>query len=1618
MITHFHKSNHLGYLLLFFSLLAGITKLSAQQNTYLYGPTTANVNDIKYYYLNDPYGDIDIYSIFWYADGIIQGTDYGTTYIDVLWNYASPYNYVYVDFQDHYWNYYYEELDVNVTSSAPPTPGNPIIQSSNCGYSTLQRSGSPPSGVTWYWQGKTYNGTSTSKGSGSTFIANEGTGTYYIRARNSNGTWSTGSGSRYVTITQPSTWYQDQDGDGFGDANNSQSACSQPSGYVSNSNDNCPDYYSLVNNGCDVNCNAEDINRVVSKVYDANGILKGYSKSYFNTLGKSIQTQSLDIKTNKVWATNTLYDSHGRSAFQSLSAPVNTNCLLYNQNFIKNSNGGNYSISDFENNPESPSTVGTQTNTLGHYYSTSNTGELYQDITSYPFSRTIYSKLNPGAVKKVIGGNKVTVNGATQWAQGYSFSMPVAQELHYAFGTDQFPSQHTGIENCTEPPYLFSGEYMYDLTPVNINDCMVYYPGTIYNVMMDEGEQEFELNKIYKIDISDYDNGFYDYDAYYQITGRTSGIDWSSNKEAYVYCGGYSTCSEAFLTADYINATKTITRDVHGVETVVFTDSDGNTLAAARSGNEDYPARKKYKVVSPINEQGFVDIHIPVGCGGTVNFIGGNTNGRYNVYDLITENKTVNNTTANSVWLNPGVYRIEETTGNYNNPLPYVKIDGSTISLIDSANQVGVEYYVNYYDYSLNFYDKAGRLTQSVQPEGFDDDLNLTTPTRNHTLTSTFTYNSLGQLLDTTSPDEGTAEFLYRKDGQIRYSQNAKQAALSTKEISYTNYDDYGRSVESGVIATNTTFSSLNPDAVSLPSGTKKEQHFTIYDELDTSGMHAALSASGISSGYYPKQSFVAGNVSKTHTANPTTSTTWYSYDIYGRVEWIIQKIEGLGTKTINYTYDAITGAVTKVDYQKNKSTERYIHKYTYNIADELIKVETSTNDVSYTTQAEYEYYETGALKRTEIAEDLQGIDYVYNINGQLKAINSPQGSGFKDPGNDSPTNNGFKNDVFGMLIDYHDKDYSRTGTIYNGLKNVSTNDQLNGNIGSIRWHNSTSAPGSSNIDTYKYQYNKNNWLKQADFGVSNASSSVSYTQNSNNDYQVSNLTYDANGNIKTLKRNKHYQSGNAMDNLTYNYDSTKKNQLKRIIDAAGNAANANDIYTQVNANNYVYNQIGQLIENKEEQLKYYYNTSGLVTEIKKNNLSLVKFFYNDRGHRVKKEIYTNGSLTRNDYYVRDAAGSIMAVYEDSTVKEHTIYGASRLGVYYRTSGTNVYQLTDHLGNVRAVVMKNGSNALSVTNKTDYYPFGMPMPNRNVEGNYRYKYQGQEKDPETGKEAFELRLWDSRIGRWLTTDPYGQYHSPYLGMGNNPISQIDPDGGMSGPGDGCDGCIQLDEVVITAKGNGSGRIKPRGITWTSEITEFAGNMAQWQELTNHQFSTDPSLARDQWEVSYGDSYTPLSQRTDLWRIDATGFAENFDAGWNSWDPDGLGNSLMKFTSIGIGGSLLLPLASGAGLGTSFSGLGAPVINGINYSVGAAQYYTASAYMSVNTYLSVQLSSAAGAAATLNYRYGYQLHNYLTGYKGVHQSLLPTIEYKLNIELVPFLHELYNIYDDVSSFGDD
>ncbi|WP_394973700.1 RHS repeat-associated core domain-containing protein [uncultured Croceitalea sp.] len=1081
-------------------------------------------------------------------------------------------------------------------------------------------------------------------------------------------------------------------------------------------------------------------NTVTSRSYDITGSQIGAGKQFFDGLGLLEQTQTWNIRTDETWASQVLRDVFDRTALQTLSAPITTGSeFTYKEDFVMRTTSVAYALSDYQN-PLNPSSVVSPSNTLGWYYSENNTQNPYQDQTEYPFSRTIYSILNPGRVLTAIGGNKINRNGTEEWSKTYSFTMPSGGALAHssAFGD------------------------------------------TAYN-----------------------NNG---------------------NKRVI----------------------KTVTRDVHGIETVVFSDSDGLVLGAARSGNEENPTLPQYQISLEVGSQGYVDIHIPQGCTGITLSGGGPLDGAsYQIYDLVTEN-----TVTSPATLPAGFYRVAFTVKEPENP--YV-----------------VSHQVNYYDYSLNEYDTAQRLVASYQPLGA---IKVDKPV------TTYEYNTLGQLIKTSSPDEGIAEFKYREDGQIRYSRNSKQ--LATGEFSYTNYDPFGRPVESGVVVS-TAFTTIDPDdnGTNTPAGTKKEQQFTTYDIADNEAMAAALDNRAND---YPAQSFVAGNVA--HTANDI-SQTWYAYDIYGRVKWLVQDINGLGVKTIDYNYHPVNGLVEEVVYQKAQG-DQFIHRYSYDAAYQLTLVETATNSGSFTEQARYSYYNDGSLKRTELAEGAQGMDYVYNLAGQLKSINHPTLNPTNDPGGDT-------NDMFGMALDYHNNDYLRTNTPTPVTTYPGGIDQLNGNIKSIRWSNANPNTVESQ---YAYTYDRNNWLTGADFDPGNQNTGGGLQQNlpltgtiTNNqaatnsitvspeatisdgvtlsinpnggspgadDYDVSNISYDANGNIQSLVRKKGSQDGNnAMDNLGYVYKTDKPNQLLRVNDGDGDVANADDIGNHTEVENYVYNSIGQLIENKEENLEYIYNTSGLVTEVKKNSNSAVKFYYNDRNHRVRKETFDdqNNPLS-NTYYVRDVAGQVLAIYSDATgnvvLAEQPVYGSGRIGVAY--NGTNnakqyVYELTDHLGNVRATFAKNGSTAQG-EGYTDYYPFGMPMPGRQMTGaeQYRYGYQGQEKDPETGKEAFELRLWDSRIGRWLTTDPYGQYNSPYLGMGNNPMNGIDPDGGF------------WEEFFNWIGGNG----------WNSNAAlEYQANGGTLGEWTGNKFSGYRNAATTIDGETYGTTFNAVN---DFINYDAFG----------------------------------------------------------------------------------------------------------------------------------------------------
>jgi RHS repeat-associated protein len=181
--------------------------------------------------------------------------------------------------------------------------------------------------------------------------------------------------------------------------------------------------------------------------------------------------------------------------------------------------------------------------------------------------------------------------------------------------------------------------------------------------------------------------------------------------------------------------------------------------------------------------------------------------------------------------------------------------------------------------------------------------------------------------------------------------------------------------------------------------------------------------------------------------------------------------------------------------------------------------------------------------------------------------------------------------------------------------------------------------------------------------------------------------------------------------------------------------------------------------------------------------------------------------------------------YWQYSLNEHHIYGSSRLGlternlllarqpitaaevnyisengdssvvysydsaykVFYR--GEKRYELSNHLGNVLAVITDrriqscDNGNVMhyeaQVVSISDYYPFGMMIQERKFDAvSYRFGFNGKELDDETynGSIAFEARIYDARLGRFMSIDPLSQeypWQSVYSYYLNSPISTID-----------------------------------------------------------------------------------------------------------------------------------------------------------------------------------------------------------------------------------------------------
>jgi YD repeat-containing protein len=334
------------------------------------------------------------------------------------------------------------------------------------------------------------------------------------------------------------------------------------------------------------------------------------------------------------------------------------------------------------------------------------------------------------------------------------------------------------------------------------------------------------------------------------------------------------------------------------------------------------------------------------------------------------------------------------------------------------------------------------------------------------------------------------------------------------------------------------------------------------------------------------------------------------------------------------------------------------------------------------------------------------------------------------------------------------------------------------------------------------------------------------------NQYGTS-YAYDPNGNLTSLTRQAG-QSGQNMDQLSYGYPldgqgNIASNQLRHVKDAVGAGVSNEDVDSQPD-DNYRYDAVGNLTKDDQGGVRQIsWTPYGKIGKIEKADGTVVTYRYDAQGNRIAKLLQSATGPSLTTYYVRDATGNLLAVYEQEPgqtlrLVEQPLYGSARVGErkpglllpdpnaagrplvladgvsVSRGLGQKYYEVTDHLGNVRAVVTDQKTSTLDATtgqpvltsllpvlsNYYNYYAFGQLQPGRYGYGNtgsaapaYRFGFNGQEKADEISRGQLIAEHWnyDSRIARRWEIDPVSKpWQSNYSVLSNSPIWKVDPDG--------------------------------------------------------------------------------------------------------------------------------------------------------------------------------------------------------------------------------------------------
>ncbi len=714
-----------------------------------------------------------------------------------------------------------------------------------------------------------------------------------------------------------------------------------------------------------------------------------------------------------------------------------------------------------------------------------------------------------------------------------------------------------------------------------------------------------------------------------------------------------------------------------------------------------------------------------------------------------------------------GSLMVEEVTDERGiKAIKYINQLGQTVltktQLAASPGTAHVGWLCTYY-----VYDEAGSLRYVIPPKATEA-LNANTwnfaagplTGMGFNLCYAYWYDNQGRVIMKRIPGKGKIYIAYDKMDRVVMTEDS--SLRSTNQWTFVKYDPQSRPIKTGLI----TMTGLTKDQVITNAAAS-------YDYPTLSGTYTIMSET-----YFDDYSFVSGsiptgtldntnitgtnfitsyNTSPEYAQQPTQSNrirgrvtgskklvlnsspaTWlYSVNIYDDHNRVIQSKQtnytgGTDVATVQYSF---SGRVLRshLAHQFVSTTtlnHTLLTKYSYDHVGRLKTIVKNIDGKGDKTTLQNTYNELGQLSSKILGSSLETQNYSYNIRGWLLGINKTYTETAASTSN-----------YFGEALFY---DFGFTNT------------QINGNIAGAKWKGA----GDGIQRAYGFGYDNSNRLTKADFTQQN-DGSTSWTSDKM-DFSVSGLSYDANGNILSMKqRGVTINTPATIDSLTYQYFANS-NQLQKVTDGITDMGPWSDFKdTAIAADDYVYDVNGNIVKDNNKHIHtsvggngITYNFLDKATSITVNGKGTIAYTY-DAGGALLQKISTNtktGLKTVITYVAGFVYQKIMpAATTPSTVADtlqYALHEEGRIRWKFTSGATGVfvydYFLKDHLGNVRSVITEE--------NQQDYYPaatlegtYSASPPDANSMVNYEKLFYAIDNNYIT--DEANIASWSSATGK-------------------------------------------------------------------------------------------------------------------------------------------------------------------------------------------------------------------------------------------------------------------------------